>query len=158
MTKQSVADELWPEIKAVVAKYKSDRSALITVLRLCQEITGFFQKDLLLYIAKEMDIPQSEVFGTVSFYSLFSLTPKGRHSIKACTGTACYVKGIREIIHRIEGEYDISCGETTKDLRFDLEGVRCLGACGLAPVVNVGQEVHGDVTADSILDLLKHYT
>ena len=92
-----------------------------------------------------------------SFYSLFSLTPKGRHHIKACLGTACYVKGIKEVMSRIGNEYRLEEGCTTEDRRFTLEAVRCLGACGLAPVVVVDQDTYGDVKADKIIEMLEKY-
>jgi NADH:ubiquinone oxidoreductase subunit E len=85
------------------------------------------------------------------------MEPKGRHTIKLCLGTACYVKGIKEVMSRIENEYNISEGGTTEDRRFSLEGVRCLGACGLAPVMVIGPDTHGDVSSDKIIDILEKY-
>ena len=85
------------------------------------------------------------------------MTPKGRHTIKLCLGTACYVKGIKEVMNRIENEYDIEVGGTSEDRRFSLEGVRCLGACGLAPVMVIGPDTHGDVSSDTIIDIIEKY-
>jgi NADH-quinone oxidoreductase subunit E len=153
-----ITPEQWAEVHAIIARHKETPGALITVLREAQGVVGYFPTELLDCIAKGMNIPASDVFGVVSFYSLFSLNPKGRHTIKVCTGTACYVKGIREVINRIASEYGIREGETTEDRRFDLEGVRCLGACGLAPVMVVGEDTHGAVSADRVLELLKKYT
>lgn len=152
-----ITPAMWGEVDAIISDHKGTPGALITVLRLCQDVVGYFPRSLIAHIAKGMNIPASEVFGVVSFYSLFSLKPKGRHTIKVCTGTACYVKGIREVITRIGTEYGIGEGETTEDRRFDLEGVRCLGACGLAPVMVVGGDTHGDVSADSVIDILQEY-
>ena len=127
------------------------------MLRKCQDVVGWFPEELIEHIAAGMNIPLSEVFGVVSFYSLFSLKPKGRHTIKVCTGTACYVKGVREVMGRISAKYGMEEGQTSDDRRFDLQGVRCLGACGLAPVMVVGKDVHGDVSADSVLEILEEY-
>jgi NADH:ubiquinone oxidoreductase subunit E len=109
------------------------------------------------YISLGLNISKSEVYGVATFYSLFSMTPKGRHTIRVCMGTACYVKGIKETVERIRTEYKIGFGETTEDRRFSMESVRCLGACGLAPVVVIGQDTHGDVKADNILNILNQY-
>jgi NADH:ubiquinone oxidoreductase subunit E len=92
-----------------------------------------------------------------SFYSLFSMVPKGRHTIRLCLGTACYVKGIKEVMTRIKNQYKVPEGGTSEDRRFSLEAVRCLGACGLAPVMVVGDKTFGDVSADKVVDLLEPY-
>lgn len=152
-----MSEEQRERVLDIIARHRDTPGALITVLREAQAVVGYFPPDLIECIAEGMNIPGSDVFGVVSFYSLFSLTPKGRHTIKVCTGTACYVKGIREVINRIASEYGIREGETTEDRRFDLEGVRCLGACGLAPVMVVGGDTHGEVSADRVLELLKKY-
>jgi NADH:ubiquinone oxidoreductase subunit E len=101
----------------------------------CQEIVGYLPVELIDHISLGLNLSRSEVFGVASFYSLFSMQPKGRHQVKVCMGTACYVKGIKEVIGRIENQYQIRQGGTSEDRRFSLEAVRCLGACGLAPVV-----------------------
>jgi NADH-quinone oxidoreductase subunit E len=110
------------------------------------------------YIGQGLNLPASSVYGVASFYSLFSMTPKGRHTIKMCLGTACYVKGIKEAMSRIENAYHIEEGGTTEDRRFTLEAVRCLGACGLAPVMVVNGDTHGDVSSDKVLELLENYS
>lgn len=153
-----ISQATWRKVDHVISRHKNTPGTLITVLREAQEIVGWFPHKLIEHIAAGMNIPASDVFGVVSFYSLFSLTPKGRHSIKVCTGTACYVKGAREVIGRISSEHKITEGETTKDQRFDLEGVRCVGACGLAPAMVIDGDVHGDVTADSVLKILEKYS
>ena len=155
---EEISQEMWKEVDSVIERHRETPGALITVLREAQNVVGWFPQALIEYIAKGMNIPSSDVFGVVSFYSLFSLKPKGRNSIKVCTGTACYVKGAREVIGRISGEYSIAEGETTEDRRFDLEGVRCVGACGLAPAMVVDGDIHGDVTAESVLKILEKYS
>ena len=130
---------------------------MITVLRECQDVVGYLPAALIDHISQGLNLPCSEVFGVASFYSYFSMVPKGRHTIKICMGTACYVKGINEVMTRIENAYQLKEGETTADRRFSLEAVRCLGACGLAPVMVVDQDTHGDITVDGILDILETY-
>jgi len=152
-----ISSEMIPKIDAVIADHSQTSGAVIPVLRLCQEVVGYLPADLIDYISYGLNLPRSEVFGVATFYSLFSLIPRGRHTIKACLGTACYVKGIREIINRISSEYGIKEGETTDDRRFSLEAVRCLGACGLAPVLVVDQDTHGNVTPSQVKPLLDPY-
>ncbi len=153
-----INDDMWSQIDAVIQKNKRISGAVITVLRECQTIAGYLPVELLDYISQGLNLPASSVYGVASFYSLFSMVPKGRHTIKVCMGTACYVKGIKEAMSRIENEYQLKEGGTTDDRRFTLEAVRCLGACGLAPVMVVGQDTHGDVSSDKVLKLLDAYS
>ena len=152
-----INDDMWSQIDAVIQKNRPISGAVITVLRECQAIAGYLPVELLDYISQGLNLPASSVYGVASFYSLFSMVPKGRHTIKMCLGTACYVKGIKEALSRIENEYQLEEGGTTEDRRFSLEAVRCLGACGLAPVMVVGQDTYGDVSSDKVLELLKKY-
>ncbi len=152
-----ISSEMIPEIDRVIAAHNKTAGAVIPVLRLCQDIVGYLPMELIDYISYGLNLPRCEVLGVATFYSLFSLKPKGRHTIKACLGTACYVKGIKEVMTRISNEFDVKEGETTSDRRFSLEAVRCLGACGLAPVVVVDQDTHGDVTASQVKSLLEKY-
>jgi NADH:ubiquinone oxidoreductase subunit E len=152
-----INDDMWSQIDAVIQKNRPISGAVITVLRECQTIAGYLPVELLDYISQGLNLPASNVYGVASFYSLFSMVPKGRHTIKICMGTACYVKGIKEALSRIENEYHLKEGNTTDDRRFTLEAVRCLGACGLAPVMVVDQDTHGDVSSDKVLELLDAY-
>ncbi len=152
-----ISPEMIPEIDGIIAAHYKMDGAVIPVLRLCQDIVGYLPMELIDYISFGLNLPRSEVLGVTTFYSLFSLIPKGRHTIKACLGTACYVKGIKEVMTRISNEFNVKEGETTADRRFSLEAVRCLGACGLAPVVVVDQDTHGDVTASQVKSLLENY-
>lgn len=154
---EDISDEMWEKIDAVIQTHKQTPGAVITVLRECQDIVNYLPTQLIDAIADGMNLPASEVFGVASFYSLFSLKPKGRHTVKICTGTACYVKGIREVLSRIEGEFEVCEGETSEDRRFSLQGVRCLGACGLAPVMVVGEDTHGDVKPEKVVQILDKY-
>lgn len=152
-----ITPEMWPQIDAIITANRRVKGSVIAVLRQCQEVVGYLPVSLMEYIAGGMNLARSDVFGVASFYALFSFEPKGRHTIKVCTGTACYVKGIKEVISRICNEYDMEEGGTSSDMRFSLEPVRCLGACGLAPVMVVNSDTHGDVTSDKVLDLLHTY-
>jgi NADH-quinone oxidoreductase subunit E len=104
-----------------------------------------------------MQIPAAKVAGVASFYHYYRLQPRGRFLINVCLGTACYVKGIKEVMARIGSVYNVKEGDITEDRRFGLEGVRCLGACGLAPVMVVGEDTHGAVTSDKVIDILERY-
>jgi NADH:ubiquinone oxidoreductase subunit E len=144
-------------IDDIIQKYKGRQGCLIPVLTECQGITGYLPVALQEYLGMGLNIPASNIYGVVTFYSYFTMAPRGRHIIKVCTGTACYVKGIREILNRIQTGFQLTVGGITEDRRFSLEAVRCLGACGLAPVVMVNEDTHGGVTPDSILGILKQY-
>ena len=152
-----VTEEMWDDIDRSIQSHRSVSGSIITVLRECQNIVGYLPVELLDYVSEGMNLPSSEVYGVASFYALFSMTPKGRHTIKLCLGTACYVKGIKEVMTRVENQYGVKEGETTEDRRFSLQGVRCLGACGLAPVMVVGQDTYGDISSDKIIDILEKY-
>ena len=152
-----ITPEMWPRIDAVIDAHKAVAGSIITVLRECQNVVGYLPVELLDYIGHGLNLPPSEVYGVASFYSLFSMVPKGRHTIRLCLGTACYVKGIKEVMTRVENQYKVPEGGTSEDRRFSLEAVRCLGACGLAPVMVVGDDTYGDVSADKVIDLLEPY-
>jgi NADH:ubiquinone oxidoreductase subunit E len=152
-----VTEEMWREIDGVIEKYSGQAGSVIAALRESQNAVGWLPAPVMEYLSEGLNLPRADVFGVASFYSLFSLEPRGRHIIKVCTGTACYVKGIKEVISRISNKYDMAEGCTTEDRCFSLESVRCLGACGLAPVVVVGDDVHGAVQADTVLGILERY-
>ena len=152
-----IDDDMWSQIDAVIDRNRRIAGAVITVLRECQAIAGYLPVVLLDYISQGLNLPSSSVYGVASFYSLFSMVPKGRHTVRLCLGTACYVKGIKEVVNRIENTYQLREGGTTADRRFSLEAVRCLGACGLAPVMVVDQDTHGGVSADKVIALLDKY-
>ena len=152
-----ITEQMWDQIHVVIADNKNKPGSIITVLRECQDIVGYLPVQLMDYISVGMNLPSSEVFGVASFYALFSMQPKGRHLIKLCMGTACYVKGIKESLVRIKNRYQLEEGGTSEDRRFSLEAVRCLGACGLAPVMIVDTDTHGAISSDSVLDVLDRY-
>ena len=149
--------DMWPKIDEIINANRKIPGSVIGVLRECQDVVGYLPVELIDYISNGLNLSRSEVFGVASFYALFSFEPKGRHLIKVCMGTACYVKGIKEAISRIENHYNVKEGGVSEDRRFSLEAVRCLGACGLAPVVVVDQDTYGGVKADKVVETLEKY-
>lgn len=147
----------YQELELFIDNLESPKESLIQVLHKAQSIFGYLPSEVQLFIARKLDIPASEVFGVVSFYSYFSTEPKGEHTISVCMGTACYVKGSEKLMNRLESELNIKSGETTKDNKFTLKGVRCIGACGLAPVITVNEKVYGKVKEDDIKNILNEY-
>jgi NADH:ubiquinone oxidoreductase subunit E len=158
---EEINADLTPEVIAqideIIERLKDIPGSLITVLAEAQGITGYLPVELQEHVAAGMNIPSSTVYGVVTFYSFFSMVPKGRHIIKLCLGTACYVRGIQEVANRLENELNIKVGETTEDRRFTLEAVRCLGACGLAPAMVVDEDTHGGVSPESALKIVNGY-
>jgi len=152
-----ITDDMWTQIDEVIVNNKTKLGAIITVLRGCQDIVGYLPGELIDYIARGMNLSASDVYGVASFYSLFSMEPKGRHTVKLCLGTACYVKGIKEVMDRVTNKYQLEAGGTTEDRRFSLEAVRCLGACGLAPVMVINSDTYGDVKADGVIKIIEEY-
>ena len=152
-----ISEHMWIEIDKIIDDNRNTSGAVITVLRMTQDVVGYLPLELIDYISYGLTLPRSNVYGVASFYSLFSFVPKGRHVIKICMGTACYVKGIKEVMDRISYTFDVPEGGTSEDRRFSLDSVRCLGACGLAPVIVIGHDTHGDVSSDKIIDILDNY-
>lgn len=152
-----VTEEMWQQIDGVIEKYHGKLGSVIAALRESQDVVGYLPTEVMDYLSYGLNLPASDVYGVASFYALFSMEPKGKHIIKVCTGTACYVKGIKEVISRISNKYGVEEGGTDADRLFSLESVRCLGACGLAPVMLVNLDVHGAVKADKVLDILTRY-
>lgn len=133
------------------------QDALISVLHKAQEIFGYLPSELQLYIARKLDIPAAKVYGVVSFYSFFSEEKKGEHTISVCMGTACFVRGAEKVVHAFSDELGISVGNTTSDGLFSLQDVRCIGACGLAPVVLIGEKVYGHVKPEDVKKIIDEY-
>ncbi len=150
-------DEQKAELLKVIAEKKDDQGALMPVLQKAQDIYGYLPIEVQTMIAEEMNIPLEKVYGVVTFYSQFSLNPKGKYKISVCLGTACYVKGAGDIYDKLQEKLGIAGGECTPDGKFSLEACRCIGACGLAPVLTVNEEVYGRITADDVDDILAKY-
>ena len=144
-------------LDAVIAEHKGEQGALMPVLQKAQGIYGYLPIEVQEHIALGLDIPLSEVYGVASFYSQFILNPKGEYAIAVCLGTACYVKGAGLLMDKLESLIGIKNGEITDDRKFSLDATRCIGACGLAPVLTVNEEVYGRLTPDMIKGLLDKY-
>lgn len=149
--------EKFDELGAFIDQMETTEGALIEILHKAQNIFGYLPRDVQLYVARKLGIPGAEVFGVVSFYSYFTTKPRGKHTISVCMGTACFVRGADKIIERLKEKLSIESNEITKDGLFTLKDVRCIGACGLAPVVMVDDKVFGRVKEEEIDDILKHY-
>lgn len=145
------------QLKAVIADHKDDRGALMPVLQKAQEIYGYLPIEVQTMIAEGMDIPLEKVYGVVTFYAQFSLNPKGKYRISVCLGTACYVKGSGDIFNKFSELLGIKGGEITADGKFSLDACRCIGACGLAPVLTVNEDVYGNLTVDDVADIIAKY-
>ena len=135
----------------------ADESALIFVLKEAQGIFGYLPKEVQLHVARKLGVAPAKVYGVVTFYSYFTTEPVGKYKISVCLGTVCFVKGADKILSAFEKQLGIKVGETTSDFKFSLEGLRCLGACGLAPVVTVNGKVYGKVKPDQVSEILDTY-
>jgi len=150
-------EEALPIIDRIIASHKKMKGALIPVLQSVQKLLGYLPEEALQHISASMKIPYSEVAGVVTFYSFFSTVPQGRHVVRVCLGTACYVRGGKQVLEAVQRELDISVGETTEDREFSLDIGRCFGACGLAPVMMIDDTVHQRVRPDKVRELLDIY-
>lgn len=142
----------------IIDEHREDKGALMPILQKAQEIYGYLPIEVQKMIAKEMNIPLEEVYGVVTFYSQFSLYPKGKYKVSVCLGTACYVKGSGDVYDKLAQKLGIAGGECTADGKFSLEACRCIGACGLAPVLTVNEDVYGRLTVDDVDTILAKYT
>lgn len=149
--------QLFDELDNFIGSLPTTHGALIKVLHHAQGIFGYLPKEVQLHIAKKLNLPPSKVYGVVSFYSYFTTEPRGEYKISVCLGTVCFVKGADKILSEFEKELGIKAGETSKDLKFTLEGLRCVGACGLAPVVVINGKVYGQVTPGKVSEILDNY-
>lgn len=152
-----ITPEMFRKIDVIIEKHRSRQGSLIPVLQQSQEVCGYLPHRVQRYIAKGMKMSPSVVFGVATFYSYFTLVPRGRHVIRVCLGTACYVKRSEEIIEKLKNELDFEEGLITRDKKYSLEAVRCLGACGLAPVVVIGPDTYGDVAATKVMEIVNKY-
>jgi len=145
------------QLKEVIAAHKGEKGAVIPVLHEAQNIYGYLPIEVQQIISEGLDVPLAEIYGIVTFYAQFSLNPKGKYNIGVCLGTACYVKGSGDILNKIKEILNIEVGECTPDGKFSLEATRCIGACGLAPVLTVNEDVYGRLVVDDVADILKKY-
>jgi NADH-quinone oxidoreductase subunit E len=144
-------------VSEILTRYQGDSSSIIAILQDIQEDFSYLPPPVLKIVSHELGIPLSRILSLATFYKAFSLKPKGKHPIHVCLGTACHVRGAQRIIEKFERDLGLKSGETSADREFSLDAVRCVGCCGLAPVVMIGEDVHGKVTQTKIPGLLKKY-
>jgi NADH-quinone oxidoreductase subunit E len=142
-------------LEEVLAQYKDQHGAVIPVLQKAQAIYGWLPKEVLRAVSKGMDVPLSQIYGVVTFYSQFYLQRRGRHIIRQCDGTACHVRGAARIVQTVEDYLGIKAGETTEDFQYTYEVVYCLGSCGLAPVAMIDDQVVGHLVPERMIELLR---
>ncbi len=150
-------EEKYQQLGDFIRENKEKSGYLIPILYKAQGLFGYLHSEVQRFIADEMNISVSEVFGVVTFYSYFKTQPVGRHTITICMGTACYVRGAKKILEALQDKLGVKMGETTEDLRFTLGEQRCFGSCGMAPVIMVDQDVHGRLTANKLDAILEKY-
>jgi NADH:ubiquinone oxidoreductase subunit E len=155
--KSEITPEQWDKIDELIEKYKHKEGTLIPVLKEIQEVTGYLPLEVQQHVATRLKLHPSQVYGVVTFYSLFTMTPRGKHLIRVCLGTACYVRGGQAILDLLRKEFNIDVNETTADLRYTLEVINCPGTCGLAPVMCVDDDVHGIPEPVRALEILEEY-
>jgi len=145
------------QLKEAIALHKTQKGALMPVIQAAQGIYGYMPEEVQRMVAEGMGVSLAEIYGIVTFYSQFSLTPKGKYKISICLGTACYVLGAGQILERFERELDIKDGQCTPDGKFSLDSARCVGACGLAPVISINEDVYGKLKENMVPEILSNY-
>lgn len=145
-------------LQQVIAQHKGQPGATMPVLQAAQEIFGYLPEEVQIMVAEGLDMPLSEVYGVASFYAQFTLNPKGKYQISLCLGTACYVKGASDVLEAVEKHLGICPGSITPDGKFSLDACRCIGACGLAPVMMINNDVYGRLTPEQVGGILEKYS
>ncbi len=154
---QELPREKFDELEAFIEGLVTTQGALIEILHKAQSLFGYLPRDVQLFVARKLGIPGAEVFGVVSFYSYFTTKPRGKHTISVCMGTACFVKGADKIMERLKEKLKIESNEITEDGLFTLKDIRCVGACGLAPVMMIDDKVYGRVKEEELDSILETY-
>lgn len=155
--KNCMDEKLSNEMKELLKNYSQDKSNLIQILNEVQEKYGYIPKQSQIEISNYLSIPMAEIYGVITFYSRFTLEPKGKYNISVCLGTACFVKGSQALLDRLKERLKIEEGETTPDGKFSIDATRCVGACGLAPVFTINNEVYGKATVKKLDEVLDEY-
>jgi NADH:ubiquinone oxidoreductase subunit E len=150
-------DELYPKLDEIINEHKGKPEDLIVALHKAQNLFGYLPKKVQERVAEGLDVSINEVCGVITFYNFFSTVPQGKHSVKVCLGTACYVRGSQKVLEKAEKELGIKTGGTTEDRRYSLGVVRCIGACGLAPAMLVDEDVYGRVKTTTIMETVEKY-
>lgn len=145
------------KIKDICLSFGNQPGELINVLHKCQHTFGYLPAEVQEVVAQELNVSLAKVYGVVTFYSFFTMIPKGKYPISICTGTACYVRGAENVLSEFKKELGVNVGETTADGKFSINCLRCVGACGLAPVITVGEKTYGRVSPEMVKDILKEY-
>jgi NADH-quinone oxidoreductase subunit E/NADP-reducing hydrogenase subunit HndA len=157
MAKIKLPEKKLQELKDICKSFNNDKGELINVLHKAQGLFGYLPAEVQEVISKELNVSVAHVYGVVTFYSFFTMTPKGEHPVSICLGTACYVRGADKVLEEFKRILNIQVGETSADGKFSLSCLRCVGACGLAPVVTVGNQVYGRVSPDGVKDIVAEY-
>jgi len=157
MAKIKLSERKILELKEVCRSFNNEKGELINILHKAQSLFGYLPAEVQEIIAKEINVSVAHVYGVVTFYSFFTMTPKGEHPVSICLGTACFVRGSDKVLEEFKKELQIQVGETTADGKFSLSCLRCVGACGLAPVVMVGDKVFGRVSPDGVKEIIAEY-
>lgn len=153
-----ITQGLYAELEQFINELPEKKGALIAVLHKAQNLFGYLPKEVQIFIGEKMNIPVSQIYGVVSFYSFFTMIPKGKYPISVCLGTACYVRGADKVLEAFKKELGIEVGQTTKDGKFSLDALRCVGACGLAPVALIGDKVYGRIgSSEEVKKILSEY-
>lgn len=157
MEEKCVEQKIRKETEEILTQYRPEKDLLITILNDVQEKYGYIPKQAQMAISEYLSIPMAEIYGVITFYSRFTLAPKGKYNISICLGTACYVKGSQKLLDRAKERLKIEPGEVTPDGKFSIDDVRCVGACGLAPVFMVNDEVYGNATVKQLDEVIDKY-
>ncbi|KNF07283.1 iron hydrogenase HydA [Gottschalkia purinilytica] len=145
------------KLNGIIEDHKDKKGALMSVLHEAQDLFGYLPIEVQRIISEGLKVPLAEVYGVITFYSQFTLIPRGKYQIGICLGTACYVRGAQELVDKVKKDLSIEVGGTTSDRKFSLQATRCIGACGLAPVMSVNDEVYGRLKAEDIPEILEKY-
>ncbi|MBL4937400.1 NADH-quinone oxidoreductase subunit NuoE [Clostridium sp. YIM B02515] len=157
MCKSVLVEEKFHELEEFINELPDKKGALIEVLHKAQHIFGYLPEEVQQFVAEKLNVPASKVYGVVSFYSYFTTTPRGEYVVNICMGTACFVRGAANVLAEFEKQIGVKVGQTTADGKFTVEVLRCVGACGLAPVVTINDRVYGHVTPNDVKKILAEY-
>ena len=158
MCSESLSIEKFKQLDDFIKTVPNDRSSLIEVLHKAQQIFGYLPNEVQDFVGEKLHVPTASVYGVVTFYSYFTTVPRGKYVINICTGTACFVRGAADILGEFERRLKISAGQTTEDKKYTIETLRCVGACGLAPVVTVNGKVYGHFKTNDVIKILEEYS
>ncbi|SHE33185.1 NADH-quinone oxidoreductase subunit NuoE [Alkalibacter saccharofermentans] len=158
METSMLTKEQYDELEQFIEAIPDKKDALISVLHKAQQIFGYLPREVQFFISQKLNVPSSKVYGVITFYSYFTIEPRGKYQINVCTGTACFVRGAEKIVTEFERKLGIKVGETSEDGKFSIAGLRCVGACGLAPVVIVNEKVYGRIKPEDVNKILIEYS